>query len=144
MGFGVEIGGPGGPEDYYFGLDVFQTEAHNRIVGDGNCLPFKDNSLDYITSTASVEHIPGDPVKIFQEWVRALRPGGIICCFAPALEKHGKHADHPELPNQQAPNEYTTAQWKEIIDQVTGMEIIQFDTINNNMFTVITLQKVYR
>lgn len=140
--FGIEVGGPGGPEDYCLGLDVRQSGAHNQIVADGNCLPFKTNSLDYILSTASIEHIPGDPVKIFQEWVRALRPGGMIVCMAPALEKHGAHADHPEHPDWQAPNEYTTQQWKEIVKQIEDVEIVQIDTADNNMFLDIVLRKI--
>lgn len=139
--YGVEIGGPGGPEEYALGLDVVQSDAHNQVVADGNCLPFKDNSLDYILSTASIEHIPGDPVAIFQEWVRALRDGGIIACMAPALEFHGAHDDHPERPDWQAPNEYNTEEWREIIKKVKDIEIIQFDTMQNNMFIDIVLKK---
>lgn len=139
--YGVEIGGPGGPETYALGLDVVQSDAHNQIVADGNCLPFKTGSLDYVLSTASIEHIPGDPIAILQEWVRALRIGGIIACMAPALEFHGKHADHPEHPDWQAPNEYKTLEWKKIVDSVENVEIIQFNTMQNNMFLDIVLKK---
>lgn len=104
-------------------------------------MPFKTNSLDYILSTASIEHIPGEPVAIFQEWVRALRSGGIIACMALALEFHGKHDDHPERIDWQAPNEYKTEEWKKIVDKIEGVEILQFDTMQNNMFLDIVLKK---
>jgi len=137
--FGVDIGGPGGPEMYHLGLDLHASPAHNAVVGDGACLPFQDNSLDYITSIASIEHIQGDPVAIFQEWVRALRPGGIIVCFAPLLE-YFTHSNSTEVKLEfQAPNEYITEDWEKIVKQIKNVKIVQFNTIKNNMCAVIVL-----
>jgi len=140
--FGVDVGGPGGPEMYSLGLDVHASPAHNAVVGDGNCLPFQDNSLDYITSIASIEHIPGNPVAIFQEWIRALRKGGMLVCFAPDI-KAFQHNNEEEIKLEyQAPNEHTAEEWKNIVLQLHDVKIVQFNTLENNMYNIIVLVKI--
>ena len=140
--FGIDVGGPGGPEMNSLGLDLQASPAHNAVVGDGACLPFQDNSLDYITSIASIEHIQGDPIDIFQEWVRALRIGGIIVCFAPLLE-HFSHSNETEIKLEfQAPNEYVTEDWEKIVKQIKNVKIVQLNSIKNNMYAVIVLLKI--
>lgn len=140
--FGIEVGGPGGPEMYCLSLDIHQSEAHNAVVGDGNCLPFQNNSLDYILSIASIEHIPGNPLAIFREWVRALRKGGMIVCFAPDINLF-KHDNIQEIKLEyQAPNEHSVDEWYSFIKQLNNVKIIQFNSVENNMYNIIVLMKI--
>jgi ubiquinone/menaquinone biosynthesis C-methylase UbiE len=44
-------------------------------LGNGNRLPFEDRSLDLVVSTLSLHHW-ADPVGVFNEVARVLRPGG--------------------------------------------------------------------
>jgi len=44
-------------------------------LGNGNRLPFEDRSLDLAVSTLSLHHW-ADPVSVFNEIARVLRPGG--------------------------------------------------------------------
>jgi len=47
-------------------------------------LPFDDNSFDVVISDQVLEHVQGNPEKIFEESIRVVKPGGLIIhttCF---------------------------------------------------------------
>jgi ubiquinone/menaquinone biosynthesis C-methylase UbiE len=55
-----------------------QMDLAGRVtfrLGNGNRLPFEDHALDLIVSTLSLHHW-ADPVSVFNEIARVLRPGG--------------------------------------------------------------------
>jgi ubiquinone/menaquinone biosynthesis C-methylase UbiE len=55
-----------------------QTDVTARVtfrLGNGNRLPFEDGALDLVISTLSLHHW-ADPVGVFNEIARVLRPGG--------------------------------------------------------------------
>ena len=52
------------------------------ILASGDKLPFKDGEFDYITSIHSFEHFE-DQRKTLKEWLRVIRPGGIIAIVHP-------------------------------------------------------------
>ena len=47
------------------------------LVCEGERLPFRDNSFDYVTSAAVLEHV-ADPISVAKELRRVLKVGGII------------------------------------------------------------------
>ncbi len=49
-------------------------------IGNVENLPFPDGSLDLVVSTASLHHW-ADPLKVFNEIERVLKPGGAFCIF---------------------------------------------------------------
>ena len=49
-------------------------------LGDVEQIPFEDNSLDLVISTLSLHHWP-DPVAVFDEIDRVLRPDGVFLIF---------------------------------------------------------------
>ncbi len=49
---------------------------------DGRTLPFEDNSFDRFIATHVLEHI-AFPHLVIQEWVRVLKPGGILSLILP-------------------------------------------------------------
>ena len=61
-------------------------------LGDGQSLPFRDAVLDYVCSRHSLEHMPDWP-EALREWVRCLKPGGILCVVVPdpASPNHPGH-----------------------------------------------------
>lgn len=66
------------------------TEAN--WVGDGMNLPFEDESLDYVISRHTLEHLV-DWKKALLEWIRALKHGGILSIIVPNPDcKH--HSGH--------------------------------------------------
>ncbi|KHL19192.1 UNVERIFIED_CONTAM: SAM-dependent methyltransferase [Mumia flava] len=48
-----------------------------RVGGDGQRLPFADDSVDVAYSSNALEHVP-DPWRMADEMVRVTRPGGIV------------------------------------------------------------------
>lgn len=48
------------------------------VLGDCLALPFRDDCADLILSQAVIEHVT-DPQRAFDEMLRVLRPGGVLC-----------------------------------------------------------------
>jgi len=73
------------PGSHYIGLDVSQEVIkRNRkkfadhkfyLIKDGGKLPFRNNSIDYIISADSIEHVYNTEFT-FREFARVLKPGG--------------------------------------------------------------------
>jgi SAM-dependent methyltransferase len=66
------------------GLKLGQTESlHvNWVVGDGECLPLRENCADYVTHIGSLEHY-FNPNQGAREIFRLLKPGGKACILLP-------------------------------------------------------------
>ena len=50
------------------------------MIGDFSALPFEDNTFDLIISR-NVTHIIKNHLKVYGEWYRALKPGGVLLIF---------------------------------------------------------------
>ena len=57
-----------------------------NIVANGDDLPFRDGTLDYVLASHVIEHF-FDPVKALREWHRVLRPGGYIFIITPHMDR---------------------------------------------------------
>ena len=80
----------------YVGLDIsekmlFQAQKKflsdnldnwNFLVGDGNLLPFRNNSFDAVYISGSLHHFP-DPFNGFKEVYRIVKPDGTITVMEP-------------------------------------------------------------
>jgi len=67
------------------GLDIRKTTKVD-VIGDARSLPFKDESFDHVFSSHTLEHLPhGDCDRVLREWIRVLRPGGVIELRMPDL-----------------------------------------------------------
>lgn len=71
------------------GLDVLQNKLRYMrryevplVRASITALPFADASFDCVVCSQVIEHIPADPA-IFTEFVRALRPGGLLILGTP-------------------------------------------------------------
>lgn len=90
--FGLETSGGG-----YANVDFDATQGAKwqtgdfpsklvNIVADGDNLPFKDNSLDYVISSHVLEHF-FDPIQTIKEWLRVVHPGGYVFFIVPHKER---------------------------------------------------------
>jgi SAM-dependent methyltransferase len=57
-----------------------------NIVANGDDLPFKDSTLDYVLSSHVIEHF-FDPIKAIKEWLRVTRNEGYIFIVVPHKER---------------------------------------------------------
>jgi SAM-dependent methyltransferase len=81
-----------GIRDRYFD-NVVNYEIHPNetvdVLGDGEKVPFADNSFDAVISIAVFEHVR-NPFEIAKELLRVLKPGGSIYVQVPFLfHEHG-------------------------------------------------------
>ena len=53
-------------------------DSNPDICARAEALPFKDKTLGYIILFHTIEHIKGDLVEVFNGWLRALVPNGLI------------------------------------------------------------------
>ena len=60
--------------------------AQVNIVANGDDLPFKDESLDYVLSSHVIEHC-FDPIKALEEWLRVVKKGGYLFIIVPHKER---------------------------------------------------------
>jgi len=74
----------------YVNVDVAETRAGKRpdVLCDLHALtPFQDNSVDEILSVHVVEHFwRWEVVGVLKEWVRVLKPGGLMVIECPNLK----------------------------------------------------------
>lgn len=66
------------------------------VVAAGDNLPFPEASLDYVLSSHVIEHF-WDPIAAIKEWMRVLKPGGIIFMIVPHKERTCDH-ERPRTP----------------------------------------------
>lgn len=52
------------------------------IVGDAYLLPFEDETIDYIVAGETIEHLE-EPEKAVKEWLRVLKPNGVLAISTP-------------------------------------------------------------
>ena len=56
------------------------------LISDGDNLPFKDNTLDFVFTSHVLEHFY-DPIKTLQEWYRVVKSGGYVFMIIPHKER---------------------------------------------------------
>jgi ubiquinone/menaquinone biosynthesis C-methylase UbiE len=77
-----------------FGIDydLYSLRNHrgiaDRVRGDIQRLPFKDQSFDLVTANVVVEHVE-DPKALLVEVLRVLKPGGFFLFHTPNLLSYG-------------------------------------------------------
>jgi len=71
-------------DERYVNLEYSQYEEPD-MLGDGQALPFKSESIDFIYCTGVLEHIP-NPMLATYEMYRVLKPGGKLVACIPFLQ----------------------------------------------------------
>lgn len=71
-------------------LAAERAKTASLICGDATQLPFEDDSFDKIFAQHLIEHF-ADPVAVFREWQRLLKPGGRLVAITP--NRHFPHQD---------------------------------------------------
>lgn len=108
-----------------------QGDMKPTIVADVHALPFRDNSIGYVTSVHSFEHFP-EPLKVLAEIQRVLKPNRYAGIVIPRPDLTPKRFDHVA--------EYTLNSFKVLVS-CSGLQLVdETPCIENWSFGVI-LQK---
>jgi predicted SAM-dependent methyltransferase len=68
------------------GLDIRKTDVVD-VIADGRQLPFSNDYFDHVFSSHVIEHFSHREINnVLQEWVRVIKPGGIIEIRCPDLQ----------------------------------------------------------
>lgn len=63
------------------------------VLAEGDDLPWPDSTHDFVLSSHVLEHFP-DPIKTLREWVRVVRPGGLLFLILPLPDAHPADRAH--------------------------------------------------
>jgi SAM-dependent methyltransferase len=134
LGVGLGIGGTpiSGVLHVNVGVDTCDV-----VVTDHN-LPFETNSVGYIISSHTLEHIPNTDLAL-AEWIRVLKPGGLIAITIPDrrffLHDNGPHIGKYDY----AYCEMNPDELKACLDKrKDAVELLLFNT-NDNGFDINAL-----
>ena len=67
----------------YLAIDVSPTPLVD-VIGQAECLPFRDRQFDLVLCTQVLEYVP-DPPLVVNEIYRTLKAGGLLLLSAPAV-----------------------------------------------------------
>ncbi|RUL64289.1 methyltransferase domain-containing protein [Dyella dinghuensis] len=85
----LELGCGSNKRDGFFGIDILSTPCVDLVMDyENNRLPFEDDSIDYVYSSHSFEHIKRHP-EVFRELLRVCRHDATIEIWTP----YGKSDD---------------------------------------------------
>ena len=102
----LNIGGGATPLDGYYTVDaMFGGDAELLTGPDEKLIP--DESVDEVYASHILEHISWQRVEhVLTEWVRVLKPGGILRVAVPDLAKTMEYYSQPEVQAAVAAHEF--------------------------------------
>lgn len=136
------------------GIDVGGTNRYNvkdcltlnidlnaspDILGRGEELPVKTDSLGFIISSHTVEHIKNTR-ELLQEWVRTLIPGGLIA-FALPDKNYFLHDKNNTDEGVAAVSEMSSDECFEIVKELRSVELLLFNSCQNNFDFEVVMRK---
>jgi SAM-dependent methyltransferase len=83
VGKGLNVGCGKVPIADSIGVDIDRTARACQVLANGQNLPFKDGELDYVLSLHNLEHYHCSALIVMKEWVRVVKPGGIVAAIVP-------------------------------------------------------------
>lgn len=97
-----------------------------QLCGDASRLPwFRDECLDYVFSSHVLEDFD-DPAAVLREWLRVVRPGGLLILYCPdeqTFREHCRRTGQPYNPHHKHAH-FSLAWVKEILALQGGAEIV--------------------
>lgn len=100
------------------------------ILASGDKIPLPDESVDYITAIHNFEHYPNQK-EVLTEWLRVLKPRGIIAIVHPDVDYTGKQKPLAENPDKNPFNKhYAERNLPQFIAYLTDLGISNMQLID--------------
>ena len=125
-GIGIEIGG----NIRHGNTLIFNIKLPCDIICRGEILPIKNESIDYILSSHTLEHIQ-DIEETLKGWLRALKPKGLIGSIIPD-KRYFLHDKSVTKDGEVTRNEVSPEDMIIILNRLPNIKILLFNTRNNN------------
>lgn len=146
-GIGLDVGCGSVVDPYCLGIDRYgrgekddyggECKPHMVLRAD-KPLPFEPNSFGFLVANHALEHCY-DTFWTLKEWLRIVKPNGIIALVLPDAKYGGADQD----PNHKASfsaQEFKTQILEPLVEEGIT-EIIEFDTFKNNFSFNVVLKK---
>jgi SAM-dependent methyltransferase len=120
-----------------YALHYCRERGHHRLArGDAAALPLADESVDVVTALDLLEHI-GDDARAVREFVRVLRPGGLLIATVPAgpmlWSEHDEALDHLRR--------YRAREFRRLLD-AAGLQVLRFSPLITTLLAPIALLRL--
>lgn len=135
-GIGIDVGGVNQNKNI-LGLNI---KLPCDIICRGEKLPIKNESVNYILSSHTLEHIPNTE-ETLKEWLRVLKPGGIIGSIIPD-RRYFLHDKSVVKNGDIARNEVNPDEIMLILKRLPNIKILLFDTRKNNFDFEFLIRKL--
>ena len=126
---GIEFGSGGIFEPYVINTDI-RPGSHMRINCENSedLKQFEDNEFNLIVSSHVIEHLSCDIEQLFRrEWLRILKPGGIIAGILPDAQYGDVMSYDPE--HKQC---WTAHEFRALLERMGDvLKLMEIDTLNN-------------
>lgn len=144
------IGGSPGEMPYHVtvdSVDIGGGTYKGKPVDEGGykCradrpMPIADNTYAIIESSHSLEHMENTEWTL-KEWIRILKPGGILLIIVPDKEFHA-HDMNPDKPlGERCFIEWVAKDFEECIQRIDNVDLLLFNTNKNKFDINIILRK---
>ena len=125
--------------DHYSGDNhpAYGGAYHPDIVASGESLPIEDDTFDWVVSNHSIEHM--DAKKAFNEWLRVLKPCGIIALVTPD-RTYGPIQDLEKHVREYSPTEFYEEILLPLIEE-KEIAVLEIDTFANHFSWNLVVEK---
>lgn len=146
-GRGLDLGcGPSKPYPHFIGVDncrdtqLFGIQMQPDVRCDAMGLSlFADESLDFIFSSHTLEHLDDD-VGALREWWKKIKPGGHLCLYLPHADFYPRAGTEGANPDHK--RDYLPADLIEKMKQIGSWDLIEDQARNET--NEYSLFQVYR
>lgn len=107
------------------------------IQASGSILPIRNKCISAIVSNHAIEHM--DAKKAFYEWIRVLKPGGIIALVTPDIT-YGPHQDPDGHVREYTPGEFFDEILAPLVED-KKIRILELDSFDNYFSWNLVVEK---
>jgi hypothetical protein len=135
---GVEVGSGGVKTPFCLSTDIYRKEpSMTELIVDACDLPFEDGSIELLLANHVLEHLEQPIHLILTHWLAKMKQRGIIAMIMP----DGKFNNVMAMDNTHR-HETRSDTFGVLYLRTSHLEIIEYDTLNNDFSFNVVIQKL--